>query len=117
MNIIKNDKKLKKYSLCEIMSELKKLKCNCFDSNDIFLSELTKKQKLIFKAFSINIDSIDKFLVINFKFILGYIRHEGLTNQTRFLGGVFKLYKELCINKLFFYRYKSKLPLWQCPPR
>ena len=60
MNIIKNDEKLKKYSLCEIMSELKKLKCNCFDSNDIFLSELTKKQKLIFKAFSINIDSIDK---------------------------------------------------------
>ncbi len=69
MNIIKNDEKLKKYSLCEIMSELKKLKRNYFDENNTFLSELTKKQKLIFKAF--NVDSINKFLVINFKFILG----------------------------------------------
>ncbi len=60
MSIIKNDEKLKKYSLCEIMSELKKLKLNCFDKNDIFLSELTKKQKLIFKAFNIDINSINE---------------------------------------------------------
>ncbi len=41
MSIIKNDKKLKKYSLREIMSELKKLKLNCFHQNNTFLSELT----------------------------------------------------------------------------
>ena len=60
MSIIKNDEKLKKYSLCEIMSELKKLKLNCFDENNTFLSELTKKQKLIFKAFNIDINTINK---------------------------------------------------------
>ena len=61
MSIIKKDKKLKKYSLCEIMSELKKLKLSCFDKNDTFLSELTKKQKIIFKAFNINIDKLKQF--------------------------------------------------------
>ena len=60
MNIIKNDEKLKKYSLCEIMSELKKLKRNCFDKNDPFLSELTKEQKNIFKTFNIDVDTINQ---------------------------------------------------------
>ncbi len=49
MNIIKNDEKLKKYSLCEIMSELKKLKRNCLDENNTFLSELTKNKSLFLR--------------------------------------------------------------------
>lgn len=58
MNVIKNDKKLKKYSINEIMAELKKLKMNSFDENYKFLTEFTKKQKLIFKAFKIDIEKI-----------------------------------------------------------
>jgi len=61
MNVIKKDEKLKKYSLCEIMEELKKLKINSFDKENRFVTELSKKQKLIFKAFNINIDNIDQF--------------------------------------------------------
>jgi len=60
MNIIKNDEKLKKYSFCEIMYELKKLKLISFSKTDKFLSELTKKQKLIFKAFNINIENLNQ---------------------------------------------------------
>ncbi|MCP3660508.1 MAG: hypothetical protein GY830_09450 [Bacteroidetes bacterium] len=40
------------------MSELKKLKLHYFDENNQYLSELTKKQKLIFKAFNIDINKI-----------------------------------------------------------
>jgi len=59
MNVIKNDKKLKKYSINEIMAELKKLKVNTFDDKNKFLTEFTKKQKLIFKAFKIDIENIE----------------------------------------------------------
>lgn len=61
MNVIKKNEKLKNYSLSEIMSELKKLKLNCFNADDKFLSELTKKHKLIFKAFDIDIDKLKQF--------------------------------------------------------
>ena len=60
LSTIKNDDKLKKYSLCEIMSELKKLKLNQFSQDNKLLSELTKKQKLIFKAFNIDTNKIDR---------------------------------------------------------
>ena len=59
MSVIKKDKKLKKYSINEIMAELKKLKINTFDENCKFLTEFTKKQKLIFKAFKIDIEKIN----------------------------------------------------------
>ena len=58
INVIKKDKKLKKYSTNEIMSELKKLKMNSFDENHKFLTEFTKKQKLIFKSFKIDVEKI-----------------------------------------------------------
>ncbi len=60
LSTIKNDDKLKNYSLNEIMSELKKLKLNYFGDDKIILTELTKKQKLIFKAFNIDINNIDR---------------------------------------------------------
>ncbi len=47
-NIVKKDEKLSKYSISEIMSELKKLKINLFDKENIFLTELTKKTKTYF---------------------------------------------------------------------
>ena len=53
MGVIKKDDKLKKYSINEIMAELKKLKINSFDKGNQFLTELSKKQKLIFNAFNI----------------------------------------------------------------
>ena len=58
MNVIKKDKNLKKYSINEIIAELKKLKVNVFDAKNTILTELTKKQKLIFKAFKIDIHKI-----------------------------------------------------------
>ena len=42
------------------MSELKKLKLNQFSQDNKLLSELTKKQKLIFKAFNIDTNKIDR---------------------------------------------------------
>ena len=58
MNVIKGDKKLKKYSINEIMAELKKIKINSFDGKNKFITELSKKQKLIFKAFKMDTDKI-----------------------------------------------------------
>jgi len=58
MDTIKNDPKLKKYSLNEIMAELKKLKINSFNQEKKFLTEISKKQKLIFKAFAIDLQKI-----------------------------------------------------------
>ena len=58
MSVIKKDEKLKKYSIHEIMAELKKLKVNSFDKENKFLTEMSKKQKLIFKAFQIDIQKI-----------------------------------------------------------
>ena len=42
------------------MLELKKLKVTSLDGKKSFLSELTKKQKKIFKYLNIKLDSIDK---------------------------------------------------------
>lgn len=58
MGVIKKDDKLKKYSINEIMAELKKLKINSFDKGNQFLTELSKKQKLIFNAFNIDIQKL-----------------------------------------------------------
>ena len=54
INVVKKDKQLSKYSINEIIAELKKLKINTFDKRHVFLSELSKKQKIIFKAFNID---------------------------------------------------------------
>ena len=54
-----NKKKLfGKYSLKEMMAELTKLKVTTIDDNEPILGELTKKQKLIFKAFHIGEEAI-----------------------------------------------------------
>ena len=58
MNVIKKDKHLKNYSINEIIAELKKLKVNLFDDKNKFLTEFTKKQKLIFKAFDIDVEKM-----------------------------------------------------------
>ena len=44
MNVIKGDPKLKKYSINEIMAELKKIKVNCFDKQNKFITELSKNK-------------------------------------------------------------------------
>ncbi len=63
---------MRNVGLSEIMSELKKIKVHCFDENHKYLSELTKKQKLIFKAFSIDINTINQLPSYNLKWISGY---------------------------------------------
>ncbi len=72
MSVVKNDEKLKKYSLNEIMAELKKLRVNSFEKENTFLTELTKKQKLIFNAFHIDIKKLQESnnykLEIQFRF-------------------------------------------------
>ena len=40
------------------MAELKKIKINYLDHQDKFITELSKKQKLIFKAFKIDPNKI-----------------------------------------------------------
>jgi len=54
INVIKKHEKLKNYSVNEIFAELRKLKVNCFDEDNNFITEITKKQKTIFEAFSIS---------------------------------------------------------------
>jgi len=46
------------YSVKELLAELRKLKAIKIEKNDLFLSELSKKQKLILKAFGINEENI-----------------------------------------------------------
>ncbi len=55
LRILKEHETLKKYTLNEIMFELKKLKINRLGKDNAIISELTKKQKLIFKAFDIDL--------------------------------------------------------------
>ena len=59
LSVIKSCKKLAHYSINELMAELKKLKVNAFNKNKPFLTELSKKQKLIFDAFNIDFKTID----------------------------------------------------------
>ncbi len=50
-NIMKQKKLFGKYSVKEMLSELKKIKIHRIEENDPFLSELSKKQKNILEAF------------------------------------------------------------------
>ena len=53
------EKKLfEKYSIKELLAELKKLKMIKLENNDSFLSELSKKQKMILKAFEIKEENL-----------------------------------------------------------
>lgn len=54
--IMKEKKLFQKYSVKELMAELKKIKITKIGKNDPFLSELSKKQKIILKAFDIKED-------------------------------------------------------------
>ena len=60
---IKKEQKLKHNSFKEILLELKKLKINSFDKKNQFLTEISKKQKLIFKAMNINIENIENMVI------------------------------------------------------
>ncbi len=60
MQNLKKDEKLKRYSLKEVMLELKKLKITSLDGEKSFLSELTKKQKKIFKCLNIKLSSLEE---------------------------------------------------------
>ena len=52
--VMRDNKLFKNYSIKQLLAELKKLKVINIEKNDLFLSELSKKQKNIFKAFGIN---------------------------------------------------------------
>ena len=54
-NVTKNHEKLHHESIPEILAELKKLKINSWNGSKPFLAEPSKKQKIIFKAFGIDI--------------------------------------------------------------
>ena len=55
---MRKNKLFEKYSVKELLAELKKLKIINLEKNDLFLSELSKKQKLILKAFGIKEDDL-----------------------------------------------------------
>ncbi len=52
--IMKEKKLFDKYSVKELIAELKKLKITKIGDNDPIISETSKRQKIIFKAFDIN---------------------------------------------------------------
>jgi transposase len=54
LNIMKEKDLFKKFSIKETIAELRKLKITQIGNNAPFLSELSKKQKIIFEAFGIN---------------------------------------------------------------
>jgi transposase len=60
---IKKNKKLKHNSFKEILLELKKLKINSFDKNKQFLTEISKKQKLIFNTMNIKESDIENMVI------------------------------------------------------
>ena len=60
MQVIKGHKKLKSYSVKELLLELRKLKVNTFDESSHFVTEISKKQKIIYNAFGINQENISK---------------------------------------------------------
>jgi len=62
VTVVKNHPKLKNYSVNEIIAELRKLKVNSFDKSSKFLTELSKKQKMIFKAFNIDTAKLEQHL-------------------------------------------------------
>ena len=59
--IMKKEKLFDKYTVKELFAELKKLKITHIEKNDPFLSELSKRQKIIFDAFGIQEDSLHSY--------------------------------------------------------
>lgn len=58
LKTMKSNDMFKKYSVKELLAELKKLKLVQIDNNDPFLSELSKKQRNILKAFGIREEDV-----------------------------------------------------------
>jgi len=56
--IVKQNEQLKKYSVREIIYELKKIKIVEMSDGNLYLTEISKRQKNIFKAFNIEIPVI-----------------------------------------------------------
>ncbi len=59
--IMKEKKLFKKYTVKELFAELKKLKITQIKQNDPFLSELSKRQKVIFDAFGIQEEALHSY--------------------------------------------------------
>jgi len=57
-NVIRESEPLKQYSVREIMYELKKLKMVEMSDKKLYLTEISKRQKEIFKAFKLEIPVI-----------------------------------------------------------
>jgi|LGVF01.1.fsa_nt_gb transposase len=56
--IMRKNNLFEKHSVKELLAELKKLKIVKIEKNDLFLSELSKRQKLIIKSFGIKEESL-----------------------------------------------------------
>ena len=52
--VMKRNNLFKQFTVKELLAELKKLKAINIEGNEIFFSELSKKQKNILKAFGID---------------------------------------------------------------
>jgi len=52
---------MKKYTVKELFTELKKLKITRIDKSDSFLSELSKRQKIILDAFGIQENQLHSY--------------------------------------------------------
>ena len=59
--IMKKEKLFDNYTVKELFAELKKLKITHIEKNDPFLSELSKRQKIIFDAFGIQEGSLHSY--------------------------------------------------------
>jgi len=59
--VMKAKKLFKKFSIKELFAELKKLKITHIEKNAPFLSELSKKQRIIFEAFDIKEDLLHSY--------------------------------------------------------
>ena len=59
--IMKKERLFDNYTVKELFAELKKLKITHIEKNDPFLSELSKRQKIIFDAFGIQEDSLHSY--------------------------------------------------------
>ncbi|GAX60734.1 transposase IS4 family protein [Candidatus Scalindua japonica] len=59
--VMKEKKLFNKYTVKELFAELKKLKITHIEKNDPILSELSKRQKIIFDAFGIQEDTLHSY--------------------------------------------------------
>ncbi len=59
--IMKKKKLFNKYTVKELFAELKKLKITHIEKNDPILSELSKRQRIIFDAFGIQEEALHSY--------------------------------------------------------